>query len=241
MRKAVLHERRDLRAEHGTQFARRAGQHDEQSGRGTEFSGGNFHDQARCGAVGVHQDERVTRHLRLDLGALRHGAFPRSEEVGDAPEHLVIPDQFHAKQGGDKVARAVVAGGSESTGDDDQISAGQGFAHRFLDRRGFVRNGGLTGHGVAKIGELAAEPLLVGVEHAAQHQLAAGVDDFNLHAAGVLQFVRRGKGESGKLQRLRRSSHLSLGLEAQLATSRINVMALLAAQCGGHALFLQQG
>jgi hypothetical protein len=34
---------------------------------------------------------------------------------------------------------------------------------------------------VAKIGKLTAEPLLMRVEHPAQHQFAAGVDEFDPH------------------------------------------------------------
>jgi hypothetical protein len=39
---------------------------------------------------------------------------------------------------------------------------------------------------VAKIGQLAAEPVLMGVRDAAQHQFAAGVNDLNIQSGHSL-------------------------------------------------------
>jgi len=46
---------------------------------------------------------------------------------------------------------------------------------------GAIADGELAADDIAAIGELAAEPLLVGVEDEPQHELAAGVNDFNDH------------------------------------------------------------
>ena len=96
------------------------------------------------------------------------------------------------------VAGCAVASGGSARG---QIAAGQDLYYR-LDVTGgadvqisatlphagsaqlFVRHGNLPGHDAAQIGQLAAKPLLVRIEHAAKHQLAPGVDEFDDHSGG---------------------------------------------------------
>jgi hypothetical protein len=51
-----------------------------------------------------------------------------------------------------------------------------------LNVRGGIGNGDLAGHSVTGIREPAAEPLLVGIEDKPKHQLAAGVNDFDIRA-----------------------------------------------------------
>ena len=46
----------------------------------------------------------------------------------------------------------------------------------------------LPRHPIAVVGELAANPLLMRVEHVAQHQFAAGVDEFDVHAEQSVLF-----------------------------------------------------
>ena len=55
-----------------------------------------------------------------------------------------------------------------------------------LDGRARIVDGTLARDGIAEIGQLPAEPGLMGIEHKAQHQLAAGVDQFDVHSAGSL-------------------------------------------------------
>jgi hypothetical protein len=44
-----------------------------------------------------------------------------------------------------------------------------------------VRHGNLARYKVTEIREVAAEPLLVRVQHASKHQFAAGVEQFDVH------------------------------------------------------------
>jgi hypothetical protein len=44
-----------------------------------------------------------------------------------------------------------------------------------------IGNGHLPRHAVAEISEPAAQPLLIRVQDAAQHEFAAGVDNFDAH------------------------------------------------------------
>jgi len=46
---------------------------------------------------------------------------------------------------------------------------------------------------MAKVGQPATEPLLVGIQHPAKHEFAAGIDDFNLHADSVVSIGPTGK------------------------------------------------
>jgi len=66
-----------------------------------------------------------------------------------------------------------------------------------------VRHGHLACHDITEIREVAAEPLLVRVQHAAQHQFAAGVEKFDVHPA---QF----RVSSGRWQ-VRAALHYCLG------------------------------
>jgi hypothetical protein len=62
-----------------------------------------------------------------------------------------------------------------------------------LDFAGGIRHGDLALDGVAEVGESAAEPLLMGVEHASEQQFAAGVDEFDIHAPSF-------NGEPGEIE-----------------------------------------
>jgi len=56
-----------------------------------------------------------------------------------------------------------------------------------LDVAACVRHGDLPGHDPAQVGQLAAKPLLMRIEHAAQHEFAAGIDEFDNHSGQSLK------------------------------------------------------
>jgi hypothetical protein len=62
-----------------------------------------------------------------------------------------------------------------------------------LDFLPFVRDRHLSRDDVAEVGEPAAKPLLVRVQDAAQHEFAAGVDEFNVHARSFGRVQAAGK------------------------------------------------
>ena len=53
--------------------------------------------------------------------------------------------------------------------------------HRLLNGRRAIINSHLAADHIATVCQLAANPLLMGVEDAAQHQFASGVNEFDLH------------------------------------------------------------
>ena len=90
----------------------------------------------------------------------------------------------------------------EAHANNDQISAVERFVDRLADSFGAVRGGDLPGHEIAAVGELPAEPLLVGIQHSAQQQFRARVDNFDIQRA---QFCRSNfKDESPKVAKAAR-------------------------------------
>ncbi len=66
-------------------------------------------------------------------------------------------------------------------------AARQRVAYRVLNGGRGIVHGHLAIDHVTAVRQLAAQPLLVGIQHPAQHQFAAGVDQFDAHRAQVLQ------------------------------------------------------
>ena len=145
----------------------------------------NFHGQPRRGAVRIGQHHGAFGHERLDFVVFRHRQVARRETFLMWSSTAVIQPQFFAEQLRNQIAREVVGGRAEAAGGDDQVRAAQRFTDGGLDVVRRVRHGHLAGHDVTEISQAAAKPLLVRVEHAAEHQFAAGVDEFDVHAAPV--------------------------------------------------------
>ena len=96
-------------------------------------------------------------------------------------EHRLVQPQFFAEQLRNQLAGDVVGGRAEAAGGDDEVGAARRLANGGLDVRRRVRHGHLAGHDITQVSQAAAKPLLVRVEHAAEHQFAAGVDEFDVH------------------------------------------------------------
>ena len=124
---------------------RRAGEHDEPTGfsAGAKRIGRDFHGEAGGGAVGIVENQRALRDLCLDFGVPGHGAVALDEKGLEAGEDGGIGAQCFAEEAGDEIAGEVVGSGAEAAGDDDEISAFEGFADGLLDGGGGVGNGDL--------------------------------------------------------------------------------------------------
>ena len=112
---------------------------------------------------------------------VRNLPVPSGKDTADVLEDRQVGVQRKSKHLGDQVPRHVVGGGPESTGRDDQIGPAEALGDGLADSDRGVGHGDLAGDGEAGIGKAATEPLLMGVQDAAQHQLGAGIDDFDLH------------------------------------------------------------
>ena len=106
---------------------------------------------------------------------------PLGETIFDVREDFRFLNQFFPEQFRDQLAGEIVGSRTKAAGGDDQIRAAQRFAHGLLDFVSRVRDRHLSRDDVAEVRQPAAEPLLMRVQHASQHQFAAGVDDFNVH------------------------------------------------------------
>ncbi|MDB6124925.1 MAG: hypothetical protein JWQ71_3918 [Pedosphaera sp.] len=196
-REFLAEQGKDVVGEHGPHFAGRTGKHDEPTGFaiGAERIGSDFHGEAGSGAVGIVEDERAFGNLSLDGGADGHGAAALGKEGFETSDYGRVFMQAFAEETGDEIAGDVVGSGAEAAGYDDEIGAGKGFTDGGLNGVAGISNGNLAGGGVAGVGELAADPLLMGVEDEAEHQLAAGVDYFDIQCKGTMPaWGRRFKG-----------------------------------------------
>ena len=180
----AVEERDDFFEEHGPQFTRWPGEHDNPGGFAVGAIGirVELHRQAGRGAVAVLQHESAFGYACLHKCADGHGAIALLEETFDVRGDARVFVQGFAKQFGDEIARDVIRRGAEAAGADDEVGVIGGLTDGVLDGAAFIGDGHLALDEVAAIGELAAEPLLVGIEDAAEHQLGAGVDDFDVHS-----------------------------------------------------------
>ena len=67
-----------------------------------------------------------------------------------------------------------------------QSARAESFGDGLLNGRGGVGNRNLTLHGVTGVGQLPANPLLMGIQDSTQHELAAGGDDLDVHWGHVI-------------------------------------------------------
>src|SRR5207249_4611591 len=126
----------------------------------------------------------------------RHGPLARPEKLFDVREHGGVLTQLAPQQLSNLVSSAIVAGRSQPAGDDEQAGHSQRLADGLLDGRAGVGHRHLTVQRVAEVGQLAAEPLLMRIEHLAQHQFSAGVDELNAHGPpSLLSAKERAKGK----------------------------------------------
>src|SRR5688572_24495997 len=93
--------------------------------------------------------------------------------------------KFLAEQLRDQITRDVVGGWAKAASSDDKVGARQRFADGLFDIVASIRHGNLAGDDITKISKTATEPLLVRVEHTTQHELATGVDEFDVHARSL--------------------------------------------------------
>lgn len=179
--KPVAQQWDDAGLEHGMQFAGRARQEDDNRCGGTKAAGWNLNEQARGGAVWIGEDLGAARDEGLNPGLGRHETLAGGEELFNVLEERGILAELGAGELGDERASEIIARGAEPAGDQDEIGPGQSLAEGVVDRLGVVGDGSLPGESVAEGGELAGDPLGVGVEDGAQHEFAAGINELDDH------------------------------------------------------------
>ncbi len=149
----------------------------------------NFNRQAWRGAVRIWQHDRPFGNLRLHACPKWHGALSRKKILFDVPNNGGVFMKFFPKQSSNEIARNVVRGGAKAASGDDEVRSGQRFTHDRFDITASVSHGDLTRHDVTEVREPPAEPLLMRIEHATEHEFAARVDKFDIHG----QSLERGR------------------------------------------------
>ena len=102
----------------------------------------------------------------------------------DRREDALVEMERTAQHLRDDFPRDVIAGGTESTGDEDHVAARKGLGQ---DRANFISVGDrrLALHPQAELKEFLTKVGRVGVHDLAEEQFRAGVDDFEAHGEAV--------------------------------------------------------
>ena len=129
----------------------------------------------------IGQNARPGRDHGLHIDAVRHDAMALRKVFFDARPDGGVQRQRAAKQLRDEVARHVVRSRPQTSCCQHQICAAQRLTRGSLNGGAVIGHAYLPGDFVAVISQLAANPLLVRIEHAPQKQFTAGVDEFNMH------------------------------------------------------------
>ena len=95
--------------------------------------------------------------------------------------HSLVANEFPPEQFGNNIAREIVGSGAESARDDQDIAARQRFLDRGAHFRAVIGDGDLAVEPQSNAGQLAGDVGEVRVDREAQHQLAAGIDEFHPH------------------------------------------------------------
>ncbi len=147
--------------------------------------------QARGGAIAVGQHLRAGRHQRLDINRFRKTDPPFANALPDVIGHGLIANEFPPEQFGNNIAREIIGSRAESARDHEDIAMRQ----RFLDRRAHFRavigDGHLAVEPQPDAGQLAGDVREVRVDREAQHEFAAGIDQFHPHDGEPSQGRRR--------------------------------------------------
>ena len=130
----------------------------------------------------VLENGRAIRNERLHPRRFRHRTFPPREERFDARENFWIRTQRPIEKFSDQVAGTIVGSRTESAGSNYEDGTRERFANGGLNIRRSVVNGNLASDDVTAFRKFTAKPLLVRIEDVAEHQLAAGVDNFDIHS-----------------------------------------------------------
>ena len=93
-----------------------------------------------------------------------------------------IEDRFDTEAGAQKLREYLRNGPDRTTQLLVDALRTEGVADAtLLDIGGGIGNCNLARNNIAQIRQLPAEPLLMRIQHPAQHQLAAGIDEFDVH------------------------------------------------------------
>jgi hypothetical protein len=126
--------------------------------------------------VSILNDGRALGREGLDADFVGHWPPARFEKRFDVGNRFGVFVERFAEEFCNQVTRDIVRGRAKAASGNDKVGAAERFANGGFNVNGVIGYGDLTVDYITGICELAAEPLLVGVEDAAEHQLRAGVD-----------------------------------------------------------------
>ena len=136
-----------------------------------------------CRPVIIGDDECPFGILCLDFAVKRNLTSAGLKVVADARQGRFMHEEAPLEKTSNQPAGQVIGCGPQASCQNNGIGAAQRFPDRVHNGRAFIADRYLAMHLVAQFIELSAEPLMMRVEHAADHELAARIDNFNCHAA----------------------------------------------------------
>ena len=131
----------------------------------------------RCSVV-VRKHRRAIGHIGLASGAIRHLEAALFEAFADLLENGIVVPQRTTSQFRDDLSGNIVRSRTETAGHENDIASGGGFLDRQANRIA-VRYSRLSLHSQSKREELLGEKREMGIDHAAEKEFRARVQDFN--------------------------------------------------------------
>ena len=129
----------------------------------------------------VRKDRGAFRNHRLPKHARAQENFSAREPFRDGSGDALILKQAKPEQLRSDLTSDVITGGSETTGDNEDIATAESLQERIANR-GAIRDGRLSGNPQTKRKELLTEVGQVRVRDAAKEQLRPGIEDLNVHS-----------------------------------------------------------
>ena len=186
--------RSDFGFEHGFEFAGHAGKKDEDVSIG-------FEPETRRGAARILENRGAFGDHGLADVDFGHGAREAAEAFLDAAEDFFVAAKFAAEEVGDRFAGAVIVGGAEAAGGNDQVGAVESVAKGGVQFGGRVADDGLVGHTNAEAIEFTSKPKGIRVQAIGSKKFGTDSYDLRIHLE-MLYSMNSGVRKSGTTTRL---------------------------------------
>ena len=129
-----------------------------------------FDPEAGRGAARIRKHRGAFGDHRLAAIDFRHHAAEAAKAFLDVAEHAFVQFELAAEQVGDGFARAVVVGGAEAAGGDDQVGAVERVAERRAHLVERIADHGFVHHANAELIESGGEKKGIRVEAVGREQ-----------------------------------------------------------------------
>ena len=181
--------RRDFGFEHGFQFVGDAGKQDKDVAV-------RFEPKTGCGAAGILKNRGAFGDHGLADVDFGHGTREAAEAFLDAAQDFFVAAKFSAEEIGDSFARAVVVGGTEAAGRDDEVGAIESVTKGGVQFGRRIADDGFVEHANAEAVEFTGEPKGIRVQAKGSEKFGTDSYDLRIHLE-MLYSMTSGMRKSG--------------------------------------------